>query len=103
MPNNRFSDDFYERWEHLMSDIEISDVPMRFIREVNIVFDNDNETIFDVVELINNGYAVEDIERTIEEFLEIHDEDISRVDFHLNLIALSEEVGAKTNRLLGDD
>ena len=86
-----------------MSDIEISEVPMRFIKEVNVVFDNNDETIFDVVDLIQNGYAVEDIERTIENFLEVHDENIGRVDFHINLPALAEEVDAKTHRLLGDD
>ena len=99
MPNT-FSDEFFERWEHLISDIEISEVPIRFIREVNIQFNNEKTTKFDIIQLMNRGYAVEKIEETIEDFLDAHDDEIECVDFHINLPALAEEVENKTSKLL---
>lgn len=98
--HNTFSEDFFERWEHLISSVEISEIPMRFIKEVDIVFENKEHASFNVSFLLNQGYEVEKIEETIETFLEIHDEDIKQVDFHINISALAEEVGEKTNRLL---
>jgi hypothetical protein len=103
VPESYFSEDFYDRWEHLISTVEISEVPMRFIREVSIAFDNDEITVFDIQHMINHGYDVKLIEETVEDFLSEHDDIISQVDFHINIPALAEEVDAKTNRLLGDD
>ena len=100
MSNLNFSEDFYERWEHLISSVEITDVPMRFIREVVVLFKNDNVTTFDVVDMINNNYKLREIESHIEDFLDIHDDDIECVDFHINLNALADEVEPRTNKLL---
>lgn len=100
MPNLGFSEDFYERWEHLISSVEITNVPIRFIKEVVILFKNDDVTTFDVVDMIANNYRLQDIENHIEEFLDIHDNDIECVDFHINLTALADEVEPKTNKLL---
>jgi hypothetical protein len=100
---HNFSDEFYERWEHLLSDAEITEVPMRFIKEVSVTFDNDDQKIFDIAHMLASGHDIELIEETIEEFLEEHDDDIAVVDFHINIPALAEEVDAKTNKLLDSD
>ena len=102
MPDS-FSDEFYDRWEHLISTVEISEVPMRFIREVSVTFNNDDTTIFDVTHMLNSGHAIELIEETIESFLEQYDSEIEQVDFHINLTALAEEVDYKTQRILDSD
>lgn len=100
MPNLGFSEDFYDRWEHLISSVEITNVPMRLIKEIKIQFKNNDTTTFDIVELLSRGYDMERIEETIEVFLDLHDEDIDCVDFHINLTALAEEVEPRTNKLL---
>jgi hypothetical protein len=41
-----------------------------------------------------------DIESHIEDFLDIHDDDIDCVDFHINLTAIADEVEPRTNKLL---
>jgi hypothetical protein len=95
-----FSDEFYDRWEHLISTIEISDVPMRFIREVEVTFRNGDKTHFDITAMISNGNKPQLIETKIEEYLEHNDPDIERVDFHINIPAVATEIERKTNKLL---
>jgi hypothetical protein len=102
VPEDKFSDEFYERWDHLISDVEITDVPMRFIKEVNILFNDGNTVVFDVQQmLLNDNPAL--IEECIEVFLDEQAGDIMTVDFHINVGALASEVETKTNRLLDND
>jgi hypothetical protein len=95
-----FSSDFYDRWEHLISSIEITNVPIRFIKEIVVVFKNENTTTFDVVDMIHNHGDTAVVENHIEDFLDAHDDDIECVDFHINLSAIADEVEPKTNKLL---
>ena len=104
MPDNtKFSDEFYERWEHLISTVEISEVPMRLIKEVSIKLNTGETHSFDISLMLQRGYEAEHLEEIVQDYLDAHDDLIDVVDFHINLIALSEEVDAKTDRLLGND
>ena len=101
MPNNtKFSDEFYEQWEHLISTVEISEVPMRFIKEVCVKLDTGETHSFDIGLMLNRGYDPETLEEIVQEYLDAHDDLIDVVDFHLNLPAIAEEVESKTNELL---
>ena len=100
MSDLNFSEDFYERWEHLISSIEITNVPIRFIKEIVVIFKDENTTIFDVADMINNHHDMTAVENHIEDFLDAHDDDIDCVDFHINLTAIADEVEPKTNKLL---
>lgn len=95
-----FSDEFYDRWEHLLSTVEIVDVPMRFIKEVEVTFNSGDTTCFDITAMISNGNKPQLIENKIEEYLQSNDLDIRQVDFHINIPAVATEIERKTNKLL---
>ena len=97
---SNFSDEFFNRWEHLISSVEISDVPIRFIKKIDAKFQDGQLHSFDVTTMLENGYEYADIETVIENYLDAHDELIECVDFHLNISAIAEEVETKTNELL---
>ena len=101
MPNKtKFSDEFYERWEHLISTVEISEVPMRFIREVCVKLETGETHSFDIGLMLERGYDAEQLEEIVQEYLDTHDNLIDVVDFHINLSAIAEEVEPKTQKLL---
>ena len=100
MSDNSFSDDFFDRWEHLISSVEISDVPIRFIKQVNAVFKNGTSHAFDVKNMLSKGLNYQEVEHFIESYLEQHDDEIESVDFHLNINAIANEVETHTNKLL---
>jgi hypothetical protein len=100
VPDNSFSDEFFDRWEHLISDLEISDVPIRFIKAVSATFKDGQSHVFDINTILSKGIDFPEIEVMIEDYLEVFSDDIECVDFHLNVSAIAEEVEGKTNRLL---
>jgi hypothetical protein len=101
VPNNtKFSDEFYERWEHLISTVEISEVPMRFIKEVCVKLDTGETHSFDINLMLQRGYDTEQLEEIVQDYLDAHDDLIDVVDFHINLSALADEVEPRTHKLL---
>lgn len=101
MPNQKFSQEFYDKWEHLLSTVEISDVPIEYISEIVVVFENDNTTVFDITAMLAASAKPKHIEAQIEEFLSDHDNEIDHVNFHINIPVIATEVHAKTKKLLG--
>jgi hypothetical protein len=97
---SNFSVEFFDRWEHLISDMEISDVPIRFIKAINASLKNGALHSFEVETMIKKGIDYPEIEAIVESYLMAHDDDIECVDFHLNISAIANEVETKTNRLL---
>ena len=100
MPEPSFSDDFLNKWEHLINDIEITDVPLRFISEVVVFFHNGDQMEFDIKEMLRSPFPVAHIEEEIETFLSENDRYIDNVDFHINIPAVATEIETKTNKLL---
>lgn len=100
MPEPSFSDDFLNKWEHLINDIEITDVPLRFISEVVVFFHNGDQMEFDIKEMLQSPFPVAHIEEEIETFLSENDRYIDNVDFHINIPAVATEIETKTNKLL---
>jgi hypothetical protein len=97
---DKFSDEFYERWERLISQVEIVDVPLRFIGQIAVFFKNGDNTIFDVTAMITGGANTEQIEEMIETYLFEYDKKIDRVDFHINIQSVASEVATQTTKLL---
>ena len=100
MSDNSFSDDFFDRWEHLISSVEISDVPIRFIKQVNAIMKDGTSHAFDVKNMLSKGLDYQEVEHLIEVYLDQHDDEIESVDFHLNINAIADEVETHTNKLL---
>ena len=54
MSDNNFSKEFYERWEHLLSDIDMEEVPLNFVKEIIIRFDHNKENVsFNMSKIFN--------------------------------------------------
>jgi hypothetical protein len=98
--DNSFSNEFFDRWEHLISSVEISDVPIRFIKEVSAIFNDGQSHRFDINTMLSKGMEFSDIETIIENYLEVFSNEIECVDFHLNVSAIAKEVENHTNKLL---
>lgn len=84
----------------MISDVEITDVPLRFISEVVVFFHNGENMEFDITEMLNSPFPVEHIEEEIETFLSDNDKYIHNVDFHINIPAVANEIETKTSKLL---
>lgn len=102
MSDNSFSKEFYERWEHLLSDIDMEEVPLNFVKEIIIRFDNDKENVsFNIKKMRQDQVPVKEIEKSLQTFLNCNDEDVMSVDFQLDVEEVASTVSKKVTRILG--
>jgi len=95
------SDEFRSRWESIIADADIQEVPFNFLKEISIKM-NDGSTIdFNILELLE-GISIDDVETKIKEFFDLYEEEIDSIDFHINVEEVAKVVDAKTKGLLGD-
>lgn len=95
-----FSDEFYDRWQHLLEDIDMNDIPLEFVREISVNTGDGGIISFDVKALIAKGMKVKEIEKIIEEFLSDNDEEVQNIEFHINVKAVADEVTYKVSKIL---
>ena len=100
VPDPKFSDEFYDRWQHLLEDIEMSDVPLEFVREISVNMDDGTVVSFDIATMVAKKIKVTKIEEMIETFLAEHDDEVGNIEFHINIRAVAEEVTDKVSKIL---
>lgn len=102
MSKDNFSSEFYERWQHLLSDIDIDQVPLRFVDKIIVKLENSETVDFDITGLLKKKTPVKQIEKKIQMFLDKHSEQVDGVDFHLNVRAVADTVTKKVSKILDD-
>ena len=101
----KLSTEFIDKWKHILSDVEKTDIPTHLIDRVVIKLLS-SEEISENVQTINisllkdEGYDAEDIEDVINETLYELNDFIDSVDFFLDIDAVANEVQPETDKLL---
>lgn len=101
----KLSTEFLDKWKHILSDVEKTDIPTHLIDRVIIRLlddhdmDNNPQTI-NISLLKEQGYASEEIEDVINETLYELNDFIDSVDFFLNIDAVAQEVQPETDKIL---
>jgi hypothetical protein len=96
------ADEFKSRWENIIAEAEISEVPFSFLNEIQFHFEDGTTHSFNILDLLKI-MTLEEIEQKIRFFLSEFDQDeIDSIDFHINIEAVAEVVDEKTKGLLGD-
>lgn len=95
------SDDFLERWEHIISGIdEKTAVPLECIKKVVIKLDGRRRKTINFQTLKKQGLALEEIEILITRQLAELANDVYDVEFVLDVPAVAGLVQPHTNKLL---
>ena len=95
------SDDFLERWEHIISGIdEKTAVPLECIKKVVIKLDGRRRKTINFQTLKKQGLALEEIEILITRQLADLSDEVSDVEFVLDVTAVAGLVQPHTNKLL---
>ena len=95
------NDDFLAKWEHIVNDVNKTDVPLECIKKVVIKFKGGRQQTVNLRTLQRQGLGLEDIEALLNRtFTERHD-DIRDVDFVVDVSSVAELVQPETDKLLG--
>jgi hypothetical protein len=96
----QLSDDFLDRWERIIADVNKTDVPLECIKKVVIKLTGNRQKTINLHTLRKQGLALEEIEIMLTRTLNELDVEIRDVDFVVDIGAVAELVQPETDKLL---
>jgi hypothetical protein len=97
----QLSDDFLDRWERIVADVNKTDVPLECIKKVVIKLQGKRQRTINIHTLQKQGLAIEEIEALLTRTFTQLDEEIVDVDFVVDIGSVAEMVQPETDKLLG--
>lgn len=94
------SPDFYDKWEHILQDVEKSKIPVEFIKKIVIKLEDKKQTTINIKKLLDQGLDSVEIEELVSQRLDELDPVIVSLEFVLNLETIAEIVQPETDKLL---
>lgn len=94
------SPDFYDKWEHILQDVEKSKIPVEFIKKIVIKLEDKKQTTINIKKLLDQGLDSVEIEELVSQRLDELDPVIVNLEFVLNLETIAEVVQPETDKLL---
>ena len=98
----QFSDEFLERWEHIIDDVDITDVPLECIKKVVVKLYGKKQRTINLDLLRRQGLDFNEIETVMTRTLTDLGEQVRDVDFILDVGAIATIVQPETDKLLKD-
>ena len=98
----QFSNEFIERWEHIIDDVDITDVPLECIKKVIVKLHGKRQRTINLSLLRRQGLEFEEIETIMTRTLTELGDAVRDVDFILDVGAIATMVQPETDKLLKD-
>ena len=97
----QLNDDFLDQWEHIISSVNKTDVPLECIKKVVVKLKQGRQKTINVHSLLRQGLQLEEIETMLTRFFQDNDNMIKDVDFVVDISSVVELVQPETDKLLG--
>jgi hypothetical protein len=97
----QLNDDFLTQWEHIIADVNKTDVPLECIKKVVIKLAGSRQKTINLHSLLRQGLQLEEIETMLTRYFQEHDHEIRDVDFVVDISAVVDLVQPETDKLLG--
>jgi hypothetical protein len=95
------NDDFLSKWEHIVNDVNKTDVPLECIKKVVIKFHGGRQQTVNLHTLLKQGLDLEDIEALLNRTFTERNDEIRDVDFVVDINSVAELIQPETDKLLG--
>jgi hypothetical protein len=95
------NDDFLTQWEHILADVNKTDVPLECIKKVVIKLAEGRQKTINVHTLLKQGLDLSEVETMLTRFFSENDHHIRDVDFVVDVTAVANLVQPETDKLLG--
>jgi hypothetical protein len=96
----QLSDDFLDRWERIVADVNKTDVPLECIKKVVIRLQGKRQRTINIHTLRKQGLATEEIEAMLTRTFTELDPEIVDVDFIVDIGSVAEMVQPETDKIL---
>lgn len=95
------NDDFLTQWEHIVAEVNKTDVPLECIKKVVVKLAGNRQKTINVHSLLRQGLDLSEVETMLTRFLNEHDREIRDVDFVVDISSVANLVQPETDKLLG--
>ena len=95
------SPEFISKWEHILEDVEKQKIPVQFIKKIVVKLEGKRQQTINIEKFLSQGLDPEQIEDAVGRKLHELDEQITSVEFVLNVQNIADTVQPETDKLLG--
>lgn len=96
----QFSDEFLEKWEHLINDVDITEVPLECIKKIVINLGSRHRKTINVQTLRKQGLNEAQLEMAVNQILSDYSERMIDLDFVVDVPAVAGIVQQHTDEIL---
>jgi ferritin-like metal-binding protein YciE len=94
------SPEFFEKWEHILEDVEKSRIPIQFIKKLVLKLEGKKQQTINIQKFLSQGLDPDQVEEAIGRKLDEMDHQIVSIEFVLNIQTIAEVVQPETDKLL---
>ena len=95
-----FSDEFIQKWEHIIRDVDVTEIPLECLKKVVIRLAGRKQKTINIQLLKRRGHNFDDIEAMINRAFDELDLIITDVEFIVDVELVAEIVQPATDKLL---
>lgn len=96
----QFSDDFLRQWEHIISEVKTTEIPLECMKKVVIKLKNNRRKTINLGTLRKQGLSWEEVESVLSRNLKELEDDVLDMTWVVDVGAVAEIVQPQTNQLL---
>ena len=98
----QFSDEFLQQWEHIIDEIQKTNVPLECIKKVVIRLEGKRQKTVNLKALKNQGLSMEEIDIVLTRTLNEYGDSVKNLEFIIDISAVAELVQPETDKLLNN-
>ena len=97
-----FSDEFIQQWEHIIEQVNKTEVPLECIKKVIIRLDDRKQKTINLATLRRQGLEPEELETVLTRTLTELGDTVRDIDFVVDVTEVAKLVQPETDKLLKD-
>jgi hypothetical protein len=94
------SPEFIQKWERLLDGVDKQTIPVEFLKKLVLKLDGKRQRTINIERLLRRGLTEDQVEELISQQLHEVDEDMTGIEFVLDVKSIAAAVQPETDRLL---
>lgn len=96
----QFSDEFLDKWEHIIEEVAKTEVPLECIKKVIVKLNGRKQRTINLTSLRRQGFNLEEIEIILTRTLTESENQIRDIEFVVDVTEVAKIVQPETDKLL---
>jgi len=94
------SPEFMSKWERLLEGVDKQKIPVEFIKKLILKLERKRQRTINIERLLKDGLDPDQIEDVVSKILTELDDEVTNIEFILNVQSIAETVQPETDQLL---